>query len=130
MMEWFSGLRNQNSRPIKGREEFPAVPPLLVALTTLLIRQLLAIGSQDNAWVAFRASSGSHIHPDSSGGNFAGYLPGGGLIRCPHFPVGFAPATFLFQSFIVLVLLSAIVGFCQDYPIDSYLLISFVGLYR
>jgi len=31
---------NQNSRPIKGREAFPVVPPLLVANATHFLRQL------------------------------------------------------------------------------------------
>jgi len=107
---------NQNSRPIKGREAFPVVPPLLIALATRFVRRHSAIGPHDNAWAAFRATSDEHIHPDSSRGNFTGFLPGGVSVYAPCLPVGFAPATFLFQSlYILMFLLSANVLFCQAF---------------
>jgi hypothetical protein len=98
---------NQNSHPTKGREEFPAVPPLLIAVRSASSDGTEAIGSLNNAWVAFRASSEGHIHPDGSGGNFAGNLPGWVSVYARCFPVGFIPTTFLFQS---LYFMDTIIG--------------------
>jgi len=116
---------NQNSRPIKGREAYPAVPPLLVALQRPTSSDgCMAIGSPVNAGVAFLATNVPCIHPDSSGGNFAGSLPGGVSVCAHRLPVGFRPATFLFHSFCILLpLLSANVIFCQAFP-DQVLVLS------
>jgi hypothetical protein len=58
----------------------------------------MAIGFQHNAWIAFRATSSQHIHTDGSGGNFAGFLPGGVSVCALHFPVSYDPVTFLVQN--------------------------------
>lgn len=76
------------------------VPPLLAVVAAHSLRQQNAIGSRDNAWDASRATSAQqgHIHSSGSRGNFAGFLPGRVSVYARRFPVGFAPATFLFQS--------------------------------
>ena len=89
---------NQNSRPIKGREAVPVVPPLLAAGAARSTRQQCAIGSHANARVASGASNAGHIHSSGSRGNFTGFLPGGVSVYARRFTVGFGPATFLFQG--------------------------------
>ena len=74
---------NQNSRPIKGREEFPVVPPLLIALATRFVRRLSAIGPHDNAWVAFKATSVSTFTRTAPEGTSLDFCPAGSQ-SMPH----------------------------------------------
>jgi hypothetical protein len=98
-------MKNKTPAPVKGREAFPAVPPLLATLRRLAQAGVFT-SPPANAGAAFQATSMYiSIHPNSSGGNFTWVLPGGGLSLSPCLPAGkvrtrfgFRQATFLHHS--------------------------------